>query len=324
MASLNQKASLKRVSKVISQLSARKTAALYDSTKDDLTKSKYEIDPKKDVIFCPERTETRARNRFNDKVALATGGAGNFGAQFAERMASEGCNVAIVDIVDASDVAKNINNKYPNIKIKSYKVDITKEEDVRDVIEEIVREFGAINYLFNNAGYQGDFVPLHKYSVKDWRRVIDINVNGTFIVLKEVANQMKRQKNGGVVVQTASMAGVSAPPNMSAYATSKAAVRHLTKQAAKDLAPYNIRINSVSPAYIGPGYMWTRQIELQAKAGSIYYDKDPVLVKQQMINTPPLKRYGSIDEVIGVVTFLFSDDSSYLTGVDIEITGGIN
>lgn len=111
---------------------------------------------------------------------------------------------------------------------------------------------------------------------------------------------------------------------MIAYGSSKSAVFHMTRIAAKDLAPSNIRVNSVSPAFIGPGFMWSRQIELQAGANSIYYDPDPNIVKEQMINSTPLKRYGSIDEVIGSVLFLLSDDASYLTGVDIQITGGIN
>ena len=154
---------------------------------------------------------------------------------------------------------------------------------------------------------------------------MNVNVTGTFIVLKAVANQMKSQEpQGGSIVQTASMAAHSGPPNMVAYGSSKAAVYHMTRIAAKDLAPYNIRVNSISPAFIGPGFMWSRQIELQAKANSVYYDSDPNIVKNQMINSTPLKRYGSIDEVIAPVLFLLSDDASYLTGVDIQITGGIN
>ena len=135
---------------------------------------------------------------------------------------------------------------------------------------------------------------------------------------------IKQEPQGGSIVQTASMAAHSGPPNMIAYGSSKSAVFHMTRIAAKDLAPYNIRVNSVSPAFIGPGFMWGRQIELQAKAGSVYYDKDPNIVKDQMIGATPLKRYGSVDEVIGPVAFLLSDDASYLTGVDIQITGGIN
>lgn len=154
---------------------------------------------------------------------------------------------------------------------------------------------------------------------------MDINVTGVFIVLKTVSNVMISQKpQGGSIVNTSSMAAHSGPPNMIAYGTSKSGVYHMTRIAAKDLAPYNIRVNSISPAFIGPGFMWTRQIELQAAANSVYYDKDPKIVQQQMINATPLKRYGSIQEVIGPVTFLLSDDASYLTGVDIQITGGIN
>eukprot|EP00755_Sulcionema_specki_P011883 Sspe_Gene.8074::Locus_2751_Transcript_5_5_Confidence_0.250_Length_640::g.8074::m.8074 len=130
-----------------------------------------------------------------------------------------------------------------------------------------------------------------------------------------------KESGGGAIVNTASMAAHSGPPNMIAYGTSKAAVLHMTRIAAKDYAPHNIRVNSVSPAFIGPGFMWTRQIELQAAADSQYYDKDPAVVAQQMVGSTPLRRYGLIDEVIGPVTFLLSDDASYLTGVDIQITG---
>jgi len=134
---------------------------------------------------------------------------------------------------------------------------------------------------------------------------------------------INQKPQGGAIVNTASMAGHGLPPNMIAYATSKAAVVHFTKLAAKDLAPYNIRVNSISPAFIGPGFMWTRQVELQAAADSVYYDKDPKKVALAMVSEPPMKRYGSIEEVIGPVAFLLSDDASYLTGIDIKITGGI-
>lgn len=93
--------------------------------------------------------------------------------------------------------------------------------------------------------------------------------------------------------------------------------------AAKDLAPYNIRVNAISPAFMGPGFMWDRQVELQAKAGSQYFSTDPKEVAQQMIGSIPMRRYGNINEIPGVVAFLFSDDSSYMTGVNLPISGGI-
>jgi NAD(P)-dependent dehydrogenase (short-subunit alcohol dehydrogenase family) len=127
---------------------------------------------------------------------------------------------------------------------------------------------------------------------------------------------------GGAIVNIASMAGVSGAPNMPAYSASKAAVIGLTKAAAKDLAPQGIRVNAVSPAFIGPGRMWETQVERQAAAGSQYYATDPDTVAEQMIGMVPMRRFGSVHEVASVVAFLLSDDASYVTGVNIEVSGG--
>ena len=118
------------------------------------------------------------------------------------------------------------------------------------------------------------------------------------------------------------MAGVGGAPNMAGYSASKAAVIGLTKSSAKDLAPFNIRVNAISPAFIGPGAMWDRQVELQASAGSQYFSADPAEVATQMISTIPMRRFGSLEEVASVVEFLLSPAASYLTGVNIEISGG--
>lgn len=303
----------------------KKQDELYNKKKDDVSETKYDLPA--DAGYCVEKTETRAKARFKGKTIIITGGGGVFGSKCAERFASEGANVALFDINDkaGNKVAEDLTKKYSDVKIKYFSVNITKEDVVNKAVEDVAKEFGRIDLLFNNAGYQGDFTKLPDYSVADFRKVMEINVTGTFIVLKAVSNQMSKQEpKGGAIVQTASMAAHSGPPNMIAYGSSKAAVFHMTRIAAKDLAPYNIRVNSVSPAFIGPGFMWGRQIELQAKANSVYYDKDPNVVKDQMINATPLKRYGSVDEVIGPVAFLLSDDASYLTGVDIQITGGMN
>lgn len=274
--------------------------------------------------FCRSSGSTRAFGRFEGKVAVVTGAAGNFGTACAERLASEGASVALLDLRSAEDLRAALADKYSRT-FTSFEVDVTDPAAVEAAVSAVTAAHGRIDYCFNNAGYQGDFRPLADYDNDDFAKVMSVNVNGVFNVLKAVANAMKSQEpRGGVVVQSASMAAHSAPPNMPAYASSKAAVEHMTKAASKDLAPFDIRVNSVSPAFIGPGVLWTRQIELQADAGSMYYDADPDVVAKQMIDCTPLRRYGSIDEVIGPVLFLFSDDASYLTGVDIQITGGIN
>ena len=276
--------------------------------------------------YCHEKSETRSKMRFINKTVIITGGVGDFGKACAFRMASEGCNIVIWDIIDGNKVCNEISSKYINIKCNSYIVDVTDENMVKETVDTVLKEFGKIDYLFNNAGYQGDFSPTHKYSVKDFTKVMDINVNGAFIVLKYVSLGMMKNNtnNNGVIVNSSSRAAIGSPPNMIAYSCSKSAILHMTRIAAKDLAPYNIRVNSISPALIGPGSMWKRQIELQSETNTIYYPTNPKETVMKFINRPPLKRYGSMDEVIGSVTFLFSDDASYLTGVDLAITGGMN
>ncbi|CEM19262.1 unnamed protein product [Vitrella brassicaformis CCMP3155] len=270
-------------------------------------------------------SSTHARSRFKGKSIIVTGGAGNFGKACALRMASEGAKVALFDLVDPSKAKEEIQASNPGCTVLGVQCDVTKNDEVERAVASVKEAFGRVDYLFNNAGYQGAFRPLPDYPPDDFRRVLDINVSGVFHVLRAVSNVMKSQEpQGGSIVQTASMAAHSGPPNMVAYGSSKAAVHHMTRIAAKDLAPHDIRVNSVSPAFTGPGFMWTRQVELQAEAGSIHYDKDPKVVAQQMIGSTPLRRYGSVDEVIGPVTFLLSDDASYLTGIDIQVTGGMN
>lgn len=129
---------------------------------------------------------------------------------------------------------------------------------------------------------------------------------------------------GDIGQQTAQyMAGVDGPPNMAAYAASKFAVIGLTRTAAKDLAPYGIRVNAISPAFMGPGYMWDRQVRLQAAAGSQYFSADPQVVERQMIGAVPMRRYGDISEIPGTAAFLMSDAASCITGANIPISGGI-
>ncbi len=145
---------------------------------------------------------------------------------------------------------------------------------------------------------------------------------GVFAVLQAGARLMRDGGRGGAVVNTASMAGVSGAPNMPAYSASKSAVVGLTKSAAKDLAPYGVRVNAISPGFIGPGFMWDRQVELQASVPSPYYADTVEEVATQMINLVPLRRYGSLDEVASATLFLLSEASSYVNGVNLEVSGG--
>lgn len=261
----------------------------------------------------------RATYHLQGKTILITGGAGDIGKATAQRFAADGAGVVLLDLNEAkmADVAQELEAY--KIPVATFRCDVTDSDDVESAFTAAVEQFGRINYVFNNAGYQGVFAKTDEYPEDDFRKVIDINVVGVFHVLKAAAQHLR---SGGVIVNMASYAGVVGPPNMLAYAASKFAVIGITQTAAKDLAPYGIRVNALSPALIGPGFMWTRQTELQAAAGSQYFDADPKVVEQQMISSVPMRRLGSLEEVANGVAFLMSEEASYITGFNLEVTGG--
>jgi NAD(P)-dependent dehydrogenase (short-subunit alcohol dehydrogenase family) len=238
---------------------------------------------------------------------LVTGAAGDIGSAIAAELARRGHEVVLADHPDVID-------RLDGLDAECVAFDVTDEVAVRAAVEGL----GPLGGLVNNAGYQGVFTSIDRYPLEDARRVLDVNVLGVMTVLSVVAQSMA----GGSIVNIASMAGVSGAPNMPAYSASKAAVIGLTKAAAKDLAPRGIRVNAVSPAFIGPGRMWETQVARQAEAGSQYYATDPEQVAGQMIGMVPLRRYGSAHEVASVVAFLLSYDASYVTGVNLEVSGG--
>lgn len=268
-------------------------------------------------------------NRFEGKVMVITGAAGNFGSVCARMAAAEGATVVLVDLAKErlGALEEEVRATY-QVKAKGFLVDVTKEDQVQRMVEEVRREFGQIDCLFNNAGYQGLFAPVDEYCFEDFEKVMRINVTGVFAVLKHVSKVMAEQKRGAIV-NTASCAGLGAPTCMPAYGSSKAAVCHLTKIASEDLAPSGVRVNSVSPAYIGPedGFMWRRQVELQAQANptgapEFYFSNDQSRVQEQMLRSIPLRRLGKPEEVIQAVLFLLSEEASYITGTDLNISGG--
>ncbi len=257
---------------------------------------------------------------FRGKTILITGGAGEIGKATAHRFASNGATIVLLDIneIKMAEVVQELKHYGP--PIHTLLCNVTSHDDVAKAFAQAVDQAGPIHYVFNNAGYQGAFAKTDKYPEADFQKVIDINVTGVFHVLKAAAQHLR--DSGGAIVNMASHAGVDGPPNMLAYAASKFAVIGMTQTAAKDLAPYGIRVNALSPALIGPGMMWRRQTELQAGVGSQYFDADPKVVEQQMINAVPMRRLGSLEEVANGVAFLMSDEASYITGFNLDITGG--
>jgi NAD(P)-dependent dehydrogenase (short-subunit alcohol dehydrogenase family) len=235
-------------------------------------------------------------------TVLVTGAAGDIGSAIADELNRRGVSVVRADHPDLGD-----------------RVDIAFDVTDEAAVANAIAELGSLDGLVNNAGYQGVFSAVERYPLDDARRVLEINVLGVMTVLSIAARAMG---HGGSIVNVASMAGVSGAPNMPAYSASKAAVIGLTKAAAKDLAPTGIRVNAVSPAFVGPGRMWDNQVARQAEAGSQYFATEPEAVAEQMIEMVPLRRVGAPREIAAVVAFLLSDDASYVTGVNVEVSGG--
>jgi 2-hydroxycyclohexanecarboxyl-CoA dehydrogenase len=276
--------------------------------------------------------------RFVGKVMVITGAGGQFGRDGCVYFAQRGVRIAALDqsregLQGTFDAVSNAVGK-GNFDFQAWVGDITKADQIQAVVDAIAARFDGIDLLWNNAGYQGKIEPLLDYDPKDFQMVMDINVTGMFIVLQAVAKVMAKQhakassslpssSSSYAIVNTASVAGMRGTPAMCAYASSKAAVFALTSSAAKDLAPYAIRVNCVSPALIGPGFMWDRQNQLHAACNSPYYADDPETVAQNKINSVPMKRLGTVEEVLKAVAFLMCDDSSYMTGSNLVVDGGM-
>lgn len=260
------------------------------------------------------------------RIALVTGAAGDLGRACATRLASAGAVVVAADLPRTSaaldeTVAACRDLSDANHTAATFDVTVTAEVDA--AVTRILEHVGTPRVLVNCAGYQGLFRPAQSYPAADTARVMAVNVTGLIDVTRAVVSAMIDARVTGTVVNLASHAGVGGPPNMPAYAASKGAVIAFTKAAARDLAPHGIRINAVSPAFIGPGEMWDRQVELQARAPSQYYGDDPATVTREMIGQVPLRRLGTPAEVAAAVAWLASDDSGYVTGENILLTGGL-
>ena len=264
---------------------------------------------------------------FGGSIALVTGAAGDFGRTVAVRLAVSGAKVVLTDLPAAAEALEATRQLCAvhtgDASVLTCTADVTDAASVAALFDAAEARFGAPDRVFNNAGIQGEILPLADYPVDDFATVIAINVVGIFHVLREAARRLRAAGRGGAIVNSASMAGVEGAANMPAYSASKGAVMSLNRAASKDLAPLGIRVNAVSPAFIGPGRMWDRQTVRQAQAASQYYSTDPAEVEREMIGAVPLRRVGSLDEVAATVVWLLSDESSYLTGQNLIISGGI-
>ena len=268
-------------------------------------------------------------SRFQGKSIVITGAGGNFGREGCLYFAQRGAKIGCLDnnITALEETVQHVKTQVPGVTIVFQACDVTDASSVQNAIDHVADALGSIDLLWNNAGYQGQIKPTLDYDPTDFAMVMNINVTGMFIVLQAVAKKMVAQGRKETlysIVNTSSVAGLRGTPAMVAYASSKAAVLAMTVSTSKDLAPHGIRVNAISPALIGPGYMWDRQNELHAQSGSPYFATDPQVVAQSKISSVPLKRLGSVTEVIESVAFLLSEQASYTTGTNLVVDGGMS
>ena len=276
---------------------------------------------------------------YENKVIVITGAGGNFGREGCLYFARRGAKVVAMDMNVAAleETALYVREELQAAEKAPSEVfvapcDVTDAASVQNAVDSAVERFLRIDLLWNNAGYQGHIKPTLEYDPKDFALVMNVNVTGMFIVLQTVAKQMVKQQqeindSGSScysIVNTSSVAGLRGTPAMVAYASSKAAVLAMTVSTSKDLAPKGIRVNAISPALIGPGFMWDRQNELHATSNSPYFATDPETVAKNKINSVPMKRLGTIEEVIRSVSFLLSPESSYTNGTNLVVDGGMS
>lgn len=241
-----------------------------------------------------------------NKVALITGAARGIGKGIALMLAKEGYDIAL----NFREKNEEINNTKKEIEEKNVKCflakgDVSNFEDCKRFVDEIINEYGKIDVLVNNAGITKDTLLLRMVE-DDFTSVINVNLNGTFNVTRNVVPHMIKAKNGRIV-NISSVVGVSGNAGQTNYSASKAGIIGFTKSLAKEVGSRNILVNAVAPGFI--------------ETGMTAVLKDDV--KNEIAKQIPLKRMGIVEDVAKVVKFLVSDDSSYITGQVINVDGGM-
>ncbi len=256
-----------------------------------------------------------------DKIAIVTGGAQGLGQALSLRLAHEGCHVLVADLNEPATVetADLINKQEAETRRRAIamKVDVTNETQVSGMVDRAVKEFGRLDLVISNAGILLS-EAVEDFDAAKWRAVIEVNLVGYFLCLKHAARVMKPQRSGSII-QINSKSGKKGSFKNSAYAASKFGGIGLTQSAALEMAEFGVRVNAVCPGNLLDSPLWVNSLFKQyARNRGISEEQ----VRQQYIDQVPIKRGCTYDDVANVVVFLASDQSSYMTGQAINVTGG--
>jgi NAD(P)-dependent dehydrogenase (short-subunit alcohol dehydrogenase family) len=240
--------------------------------------------------------------RFENRVAVVTGGAAGIGAAVAGRLAREGARVAVWDR-DTAAIARF--SEMLGKPVHGEALDIADPDAVQRAADATAAALGGIDILVASAGITGPNTTTWEYPIADWKRVMDVNVNGVFYSNRAVVPHMLK-KGYGRIVNIASVAGKEGNPNAPAYSTSKAAVIGLTKSIGKELAKTDIRVNCVTPAAVR----------------TAIFDQMTQEHIDFMLSKIPIGRFGTVDEIASLICWLCSEEASFSTGAVFDCSGG--
>ncbi|MDJ0757730.1 MAG: glucose 1-dehydrogenase [Ardenticatenaceae bacterium] len=247
-------------------------------------------------------------NKFENKIALITGGTTGIGLATAEKLAGEGAKVVIAGRNRESGEAAERQIRAQGGEATFIQTDVADADQVEILVKQTVALYGGLDFAFNNAGMEA-LAPIGQMPDDLFARLMDVNVNGIWYSMKhEIAHMM--QNGGGVIVNTSSVAGAKGMAGLSAYSASKHAVNGLTKSLALEYAEANIRINGIMPGPIATPMM-DRVSELVPGA------------EEQFVNVTAVKRVGQPQEIADAVAWLFSDESSYVNAAIVPVDGGM-
>ena len=256
--------------------------------------------------------EVKGMKKLQSKIAVVTGGASGIGFATTLAFLEEGARVAIADISEESGRKAIRNLKKLGFDAFFIKTDVSKESEVKNMISKVVKKFGRLDILFNNAGI---FVhgTVDKLTEADWDRIMNVNLKGVFLCSKHAIPQMRKQGKG-VIVNNASCNAVVADYNDPAYSASKGGVGMLTKAMAVDYARENIRVNAVLF-----GEIETPMTRYEAKCINANFKE----YCKKVAAEHPIGRLGTPEEAARAVVFLASEDSSFITGAFLNVDGGL-
>lgn len=250
-------------------------------------------------------------------TAVITGGAQGIGKSIAERLGKDGFNIVISDM--NIDLANQTVEGFKNQGLEAIAVEgnVSRQEDQFALVSQAVEAFGSVDVFVNNAGID-QVEPVEEIKPDNLDTIFGVNVHGTVFGIQAAAKQMKKQENGGKIINACSIAGKTAFELLGAYSATKFAVHGLTQVSAKELAQFNITVNAYCPGIVGTG-MWDR-----IDQGMVdYKHMKPGEAWQEQVDNIPLQRSQKPEDVANLVSYLSSSDSDYITGQAINMDGGI-